>query len=360
MLEALDKQGINATLVLLWPDRVHHHLEEMHQNIKVEYLWKDLPLLGSNFILMRTFDRLYCHYAYMRFLSILKKGDTLYVYSPRECLKDLVGKTNINVFHETTESPLALPLRNDKEQQAYLEACKKVRGMFVISTALKRFFVSIGVDESKITIANMTVDPQRFENLKKENKKDKYVVYCGNGANNKDGVDELIKAFALTHKKHPDVRLYIVGPMPDKNDESGNLKLIDKLGIKGSVVFLGIQRANAIPQILKDATICALDRPDSLQAQNGFPTKLGEYLLSETPVVVTKVGDIPLFLKDGESAMLSEERNPKDFSDKMNWLLEHPAEATQIGKKGAEVALQSFNSKVVTDKILKTILKSTL
>lgn len=358
MLEALDKHGIKATFVVLWPDREHHRVEEMYQNIKVEYLWKDLPVFGSNFIMMRTFDRLYCHYAYNRFITKLKEGDTLYVYSPRECLKDLVRIKNINVFHETTESPLALPLRNDKEQQSYLDACKKVKGMFVISTALKKFFTDIGVAESKITIANMTVDPRRFENLKKNNKKGKYVVYCGNGANNKDGLDELIKAFAITHKTHPEVKLYIVGPMPDKDDETGNLKLIDNLGIKGNVVFKGIQPANVIPQILKDAAICALDRPDSLQAQNGFPTKLGEYLLSETPVVVTKVGDIPFFLKDGQSAMLAEERNPKEFSAKMNWLLEHPAEATQIGKNGAEVALQSFNSETVTDNIVKTILKS--
>lgn len=173
-------------------------------------------------------------------------------------------------------------------------------------------------------------------------------------------MDELIKAFAITHKKHPDVKLYVVGSMPDKYDATGNLRLIDNLDIKDSVILKGIQPANAVPQILKDATICALDRPDSLQAQNGFPTKLGEYLLSETPVVVTKVGDIPLFLKDGESAMLAEERNPKEFADKMNWLLEHPEEAAQIGKKGAEIALQSFNSETETDKIIQTIFNSTL
>ena len=62
---------------------------------------------------------------------------------------------------------------------------------------------------------------------------------------------------------------------------SGNLELIENLGVKNSVIFTGIVSAAEIPQILKNATVLALDRPDSLQAQCGFPTKLGEYLLTE-------------------------------------------------------------------------------
>lgn len=70
-----------------------------------------------------------------------------------------------------------------------------------------------------------------------------------------------------------------------------------------------------MPQMLKNAEALVLDRPNSLQAQYGFPTKLGEYLLTGNPVVVTKVGDIPLYLKDGVSALLSEDRNPKEFAE---------------------------------------------
>ena len=96
-----------------------------------------------------------------------------------------------------------------------------------------------------------------------------------------------------------------------------------------------------MPQILKNAAVLALDRPESLQAQCGFPTKLGEYLLTENPVVVTKVGDIPLFLKDGETALIAEERNPE--------------EASKIGKAGALVAMREFNYLNETKKIIDVI-----
>ena len=61
--------------------------------------------------------------------------------------------------------------------------------MFVITTALKDFFVSKGVDSKKIHIANITVDPERFMNLSKKNDIEDYVAYCGSVSNDKDGVD---------------------------------------------------------------------------------------------------------------------------------------------------------------------------
>ena len=238
-------------------------------------------------------------------------------------------------------------------QKKYLAACKKLSGMFVISTALKRVYEQMGVDN--VHVVNMTVDANRFKGMKKSIDVEPYIAYCGTASNNKDGVDDLIKAFSIVVKTHPDLKLKIMGKAPSRDDESGNLKLVEGLGIKDKVVFTGIIPATEMPQMLKNATIVALARPDSLQAQCGFPTKLGEYLLSENPVVVTKVGDIPLFLSDNETALLSRERNPEEFASKMVWVIDHPQEAETIGRKGAEVALREFNYLTESKKIIDTI-----
>ena len=149
--------------------------------------------------------------------------------------------------------------------------------------------------------------------------------------------------------------MYIIGKTPSASDESGNLQLIETLGLKDRVVFTGVVPAADMPQLLTNAAVLALARPDNLQAKNGFPTKLGEYLLTGNPVVVTKVGDIPLFLKDGESALLAEAGNSQEFADKLCWALENPKEAQVIGKNGREVAMQNFNSAIETEKIIKSI-----
>ena len=107
--------------------------------------------------------------------------------------------------------------------------------------------------------------------------------------------------------------------------------------------------------MLKNATILALDRPNNLQAKYGFPTKLGEYLQTGNPVVITRVGDIPIFFKDGESALIAEPENPESFAEKLCWAIEHPVEAREIGIKGKHVADIHFNSLLETKKIINVI-----
>lgn len=47
----------------------------------------------------------------------------------------------------------------------------KVDGMFVISTALKDYFVSCGLPKEKIEIVNMTVDSNRFVDSRSNHQK---------------------------------------------------------------------------------------------------------------------------------------------------------------------------------------------
>jgi glycosyltransferase involved in cell wall biosynthesis len=94
-----------------------------------------------------------------------------------------------------------------------------------------------------------------------------------------------------------------------------------------------------------------LDRPQSRQAKYGFPTKLGEYLLTGNPVVVTSVGDIPLFLKDGESAYLVEPDNIEEFAAKLDYVLSHYEESKRVGQNGREVALKHFSGQCIKSQL---------
>ena len=95
-----------------------------------------------------------------------------------------------------------------------------------------------------------------------------------------------------------------------------------------------------------------LARPDNDQAKYGFPTKLGEYLLSGRPVVLTNVGNISDFLLDGQSAYIAQPGNIISISDKMIEVSSNKDLAEQIAKKGKEVALKKFNSSIETAKLL--------
>lgn len=294
-------------------------------------------------------------------LKKLNSDDTIVFFSAMLVMMvPVLLKNHIKakMFYECTENPEVIrpnTLFYRLYRRLLFKCCKKLDGMFVISTSLKQYFVRKGVSEDRIHIVNMIVDTQRFEGVEKQAVDNPYVAYCGTATNNKDGVDELIKAFAIVSRKYPNYKLYIIGKGITKGDDSGNYRLVESLHLLDKVVFTGIVPSEEIPQILKNANILALDRPDNKQAKYGFPTKLGEYLLTENPVVVTRVGDIPLFLRDGESAMIAEPGSPESFSTKLIWLIEHPKEAKEIGIKGAKVAIQSFNAINETEKLYEGI-----
>lgn len=350
-IRGFSELNVEAEVVFLVPDSNRSKVKENYPYITFRYMWETMRI--SNRILNKLAEEYYGR----RFVKILKPGDVVFLTNFGNIFFKVLKRKGVKVVHEKTEHPDVYSFKGFNVKR-YKRDVRKVDGMFVISTALKDYYASLGVAKEKIEIVNMVVDSTRFAGLKKH-QSEKYIAYCGTASNNKDGVDELIKAFAIVHKLHPDVKLYIIGKTPDKDDVSGNLKLIETLGLKEVIVFTGIVSTADMPQILKNALVLALDRPDSLQAQCGFPTKLGEYLLTENVVVVTKVGDIPLFLKDGESALLSEERNPHEFSSKLIWAIEHPEKASEIGKAGAQVALQKFNYLTETKKIVNTIRKVT-
>lgn len=343
--------GIDAEVVFLIPDSKRSKVERKYPHISFRYMWEKMPF--SNRVLNKLAEKYYgC-----KFARKLMPDDVVFLTNFGNIFFKVINKKGVKVVHEKTEHPDVYSFKCFNLER-YKREVRRVDGMFVISTALKKYYVSLGVPEDKSEIVNMTVDPNRFLGLRRQ-PTEKYIAYCGTASNNKDGVDELIKSFAIVHKSHPEVKLYIIGKTPDKADAFGNIKLIEELGIKENVIFTGIVSAAEMPQMLKNAIVLALDRPNSLQAQCGFPTKLGEYLLTQNPVVVTNVGDIPLFLKDGETALLSKERDPQEFSSKLIWALEHPSEAAEIGKSGCQVALREFNYLKETNKIVNAIKRLT-
>lgn len=346
-LKGFDEHGMNVEMVFIYPNYDRSRIDETYQNINVKYLWDGHRKGGKLLKYIRSFWDVW------RYVRKISEGSNVFIYGSKEYVPFFTKRKNIRVFHERTEHYNVVKIHPSFWQKVYQKSLSKLKGMFVISTALRNAYLQAGV--RNVEIVNMTVDSTRFVDLKKQPQETKYVAYCGTASNNKDGVDDLIRAFAIVHKEVPSLKLLIIGRAPAQGDESGNVELVHQLGLKDSVVFKGIVPAAQMPQILKNAEILALARPDSLQARYGFPTKLGEYLLTENPVVVTKVGDIPLFLKDGKSALLAEQHNPEDFAAKMLWAFNHEEEARMIGQEGAKVAMREFNYKIETEKIINTI-----
>lgn len=343
-VHGFDEFDVHAEWVFLLPDNQSSIVNEVFNNVKITYLWNKF------FCKNKVLKHLYKHIRYAKFFFSLKEGDVVLLLGASSYLHFLVRRNGIKVFHERTEHPLAVQAsKHEYFNKHYIDDCGKTDGLFVISNALKEYFAGMGVMEDKIHVINMVVDAKRFTNIKKDLYVEPYIAYCGKASNSKDGVDDLIRAFAIVAKQIPDIKLYVIGdPSPNESD---NHNLVDELGLRKRIIFTGVVPASQMPQILVNAKMLALCRPNNLQNKYGFPTKLGEYLLTGNPVVITRVGDIPLFLEDHKSALMSECHDVETFADNIIWVLEHPNEARAIGLRGKKIAENNFNYLVETKKM---------
>ena len=290
-------------------------------------------------------------------LHYVTGADKILFYSYNTVLMDIVQLIaklkKVETYYELNEHP-SIQIKgfemNDNEQEDRLKLLNRLKGfnnILCISYGLRELLRNCGFAETRLHVINMVVDQNRFSNIIKK-QSEKYIAYCGAADNNKDGVDQLIKAFSIVAKKHEDVKLYVMGP---KRSDCNNEQLARSLGIGDRVVFTGMISSDEMPQKLMDATVLALDRPSGRQAKYGFPTKLGEYLATGNPVVITSVGDIPLYLKDGVSAFIAQPDSCNSFASKLDLALCDNELSSFVGKQGKIVASMCFSETKIKEQL---------
>ncbi len=219
-------------------------------------------------------------------------------------------------------------------------------GIIVISQSLEEYFGRVAGPGAKLLRIPILVDFNRFAPVKREPRKEVRVAYCGDPYGNKDGVPILLEAFARISAEVPDARLWIIGDSFVPGVLDGLRAKAEGFGIGGRVVFTGRVPATEVPRLIGEADVLALARPSGLQAQGGFPTKLGEYLATGNPVVVTRVGELQEWLEDGREVFFCVPDSVDAFADRLRDVLMLPDRGRSVGLRGREKALACFDYRV--------------
>lgn len=261
---------------------------------------------------------------------------------------------NIKIIQEKSEYPFVLMKHGFIAKiWAYLYTSttyKLFDGLIVMTKPLMDYFATKVKKSCKLIEIPMTVDLDRFS-IHDNHISDygDYIAYCGNMAGNKDGVLNLIEAFAIASKEIKNVNLLLIGDSAD-SEEMISIKEFAKSKGGKRIIFYGKASREIIPGLLIKAKALALARPSSLQSMGGFPTKLGEYLATSKPVVVTAVGDIPRYLNETNSFIVEPDNNVA-FADSIIKVFSDYHAAQEVGKRGREVVDLFFNYKVQSQRI---------
>ncbi len=211
------------------------------------------------------------------------------------------------------------------------------------------------IPKNKIRVIHNGVDVNKFKpapdkrKVKMElglNPDDPAIVSVGRLYARK-GLFTLIASMPAVVKRFPNAKFIISGK--GQSDEMNKLIAhADKLGVKNNIVFTGYTPDKELPKLYQAANVFAFST-----FYEHHPFAVLEALSTGLPVVTTTVGGIPETIENGKNGFLVKPFNPQKFSEKILYLLEHPAAAAEMGAKARQTIEQQLDWRIVVKEAMK-------
>ncbi|MEK7121305.1 MAG: glycosyltransferase family 4 protein [Patescibacteria group bacterium] len=213
---------------------------------------------------------------------------------------------------------------------------RKANAVTVISNYLGQYVRSQN-PKIPISIIPNGVDLNKFK--QRDNKVDSKTIITVSRLVKKNGVGDLIDAMAVVRNEIPDAKLMIVGDGP----LGGSLKLkVKNLNMENSIQFLGEISNDSIPEYLAKADIFV--RPS---LSEGLGSAFLEAMAAGLPIIGTRVGGIPDFLKDGETGLFCKVADPKDLTEKIVRILKDEQLREKIINNGKALVVQKYDWNII-------------
>ncbi len=223
---------------------------------------------------------------------------------------------------------------------------KRADRFIAVSQAAKALYLSLGIDESKISIIPNGVDVSKF-NSKISGSKARAWLKIGSDplivsvmrVEKRKGPKYLITAFSNVLETIPRAKLVIVGGGPDKEKILAQIK---GLKIEKSVLMLGPILHNKVPEVVAAADVFVL--PSLVDSS---PLVLPEAMAVGAPIVCTRVGGIPEMVNDQFNGFMVE---PADADALANGIIQVLTDK-KFSRKIRTNALKTVHEKFTWDRI---------
>jgi glycosyltransferase involved in cell wall biosynthesis len=173
-----------------------------------------------------------------------------------------------------------------------------------------------------------------------------HFVYPGVIADTRGAV-EMVKAIELLHDV-PTARLELAGLF----FPSAMADTLRSLIGWSSVIYRGPIPRDQVMEMLSSARAGLVVHhpiPNEVEAQ---PVKMYEYMAAGLPIIASHFPRWREIIEEFGCGLLVDPLDPRAIADAMRWILEHPREASEMGKRGREAVQHSYNWSVEATKLL--------
>lgn len=219
--------------------------------------------------------------------------------------------------------------------------CKRAARIITVSEFNRRYLQQITkCDSQKIEVIHCGIDTGRFTHVERGGS-ESFRILCVGRFVEKKGHEFLLRAFRELSDALPRAQLRLVGegPLQRRLEEVAR-----EYGVKDKVAFLGAVPSEQVLEEMKNADVFVLH---SVTAANGdmegIPVSLMEALATGLPVVSTRHSGIPELVIDGETGLLTEERDRDLTAAALLRLAGDPPLRRSLGCAGSFLVRERFD-----------------
>ena len=240
----------------------------------------------------------------------------------------------------------------NRQIRRYKSIYRNIDARIVMTKSLQDFYDTV-IGEKPTYILPSIIDSNRFADVAGDDNRlnSKYFCYTGGLEPTSDNLDVMIKAFAKVLKVYPEYELRLYGnPSPENRILFENVAKEE--GVADKVKFMGRISNAEIPETLAHAKIVMTSQPDNMRVRGSFSTKIGEYLASGTPTLVTKVGSIPLYFEHGRDLFYAQVDDVDDYANQIIEILKDYGKAIKVAQNGRSLISNNFNATFLTSGLI--------
>lgn len=170
------------------------------------------------------------------------------------------------------------------------------------------------------------------------------IVYTGNLGSAQD-LESCVRA--MTHLSNDTAILRLVG----RGDRESELqRLASDCGVEDRVEFSGIVPRDAVPGVLREATIGLAPLQDTEELAYAMPTKVYEYMAAGLPTLVTGRGQIEQFIEESGGG-LHADNDPRQIADRLDELLADERLRERLANAGHEFVTARYSRKEIARRL---------
>lgn len=243
--------------------------------------------------------------------------------------------------------------RNIKNNPHMYDALFRAGALFLpVCDYFKNRLIKLGCKPQKIITLYSAIDADRFKYIDSAHKRsDDSIITISSVSRltEKKGLKYTIEAVARLVEKYKNIRYYIVGFGGLEDDLRS---LIKRLHMQDHIIMLGRASQDEVAKLLAKTDIFL---SPSITAKNGDQEGIAnaakEAMACGIPVIATYHAGTKELVQDGETGFLLQEKDVDGLVEKMEYVIENPEHAHQMGAAGRQIIEKKFDKKVLSKKL---------